>query len=502
MTQKKNKLNLDNLSREQKLQMLDMIEEKRRRLRLKQDVYKPNAGQIKVHNSTATLRFVASGNGAGKTALAVNEVLWAAHGYNPVTETFTPVPVRIIVLLDDPSKVADVWLPEIAKWYSLKPEQLHKRGKNYVSQITFDCGSEILFMFHAQEPMLFESLELDVLVADEPPPRHVYISLRRGGRKAKRRARYLIIGTPIAAAWLRTEIFEPWAKGELKDTECFRFGTKVNEKNLASGYIEEFSAVLSEKERRIRLHGEFFDLEGLALAHLFNQAVHVTELTEPWPTHNSVVVAIDPHPSKPHVAIMLGVDQDGYFYYLKELRLKMVAREFGRELKKWYEGYRVVDITCDSLGSSEGTGGEGFKSFIQILNEEGVRCRATTWDEKNDADFIARIQDVLKIPEQVNNFGDKLPKLRIVRGNTGIISDCENVSWMKYKNMDEYKQKLDIANKDYLACLKYALALNLTFNKSKSRIYKSSGSLESYGIKDKGKAPKILSMGYRKYYKR
>lgn len=493
-----NKKKLDKLSREDKLKLIDVIEEKKRRLKLKKDIYHPNDGQMLVHKSKAALRCVFSGNGAGKSALAVNEVVWAALGWNPVQEEFTPVPSRIIVLLDHPDKVQDVWLPELRKWTEIAPEQLRQRGRNYVSQITFPNGSEILFMFHQQEALIFESIELDMMVADEPPPRQIYVALRRGGRKAKRKAKYLIIGTPIAAAWLRTDIYDRWAKGELEDTECFRFGTKVNERNLSKDYIKEFGAVLSEKEKRIRLEGEFFDLEGLALAHLFDQTIHVMPPIQPWPTYNSVVVAIDPHPSKPHVAIMLGTDEDGYLYYIKEIRVKAVARDFAHQLKAWYQGYRVVDITCDSLGSSEGTGGEGFKSFIQILNEEGVRCRATTWDEKNDADFIARIQDILKIPEEDNNFGQRLPRFRIFAGNIGIITDIPNVSWVKYKNLDEYKQKLDISHKDFLACLKYALALNLTFGKTKSRIYKSGGSLDSYGIKGSSSG----SGAYRKYYKR
>lgn len=496
----KKPINIDHLSRDEKLQLLDIIEEKKRRQKEAQAIYEANDGQILVHKSTKQLRYVSSGNGAGKTALATNEALWAALGYNPILNEFTPVPCRVIVLLDHPEKVADVWIPELQKWYNLKPEQLHKRGKNYYSQVTFPNGSEILFMFHQQEAMIFESIELDMMIADEPPPRHIYVALKRGGRKKKRKARFLIIGTPIAAAWLRKEVEDPWRKGELPNCECFKFGTKVNEKNLSDNYIEEFSSGLTEKEKRIRLHGESFDLEGLALAHLFDQTIHLIDPIKPWPSYNPVVIAIDPHPSKPHHAIMLGTDQDGYLYFIKGIKRKMVARAFAKELKKFMEGYKVIDITCDSLGSSEGTGNEGFKSFIQVLIEEGVRCRATTWDEKNDEDFIARIQDVLLIPEEANNFGDKLPKLRICRGNEGtigIVGDIENVSWIKYKNMEEYKPKLDISNKDWLSCLKYALSLNLSFNKSKSRIYKSGGSLETYGIKGKSQG-----YGYRKMYRR
>lgn len=468
------------LTREEKLRRLELIQEKKRRIREAASIYKPNQGQLPVHKSGAVLRCVFSGNGAGKTAMAVNEALWFVQGYNPVTKEFTRVPARVIVLLDHPEKVGDVWLPELNKWTNLKEEQLHKRGKPYISRISFPNGSEILFMFHDQSPLIFESIELDVIIADEPPPRPVYIALRRGARKKGRRARFLMIGTPISAAWMRIEIAEPWARGELPETECFTFGTSVNESNLADGYIEEFSRILSEKERRIRLEGEFFDLEGLALAHLFAEQTHVVE-PFPWDNAWPCVVAIDPHTSKPHHAVLLGTDPEGNLFYIKEIKAKKVAREFASDLKELMRGFRVIDIVSDCLGSAEYTGGEGFKSFIQVLKDESIQVRATTWDDKNDEDFIQRIQDVLAVPLEPNNFGDCIPKLRVMRGNPGIVSDFQNVQWVKHRNLDEYKPKLDITNKDYLSCLKYALATNLTFNKTKARVYRRAEKPTSYG---------------------
>jgi hypothetical protein len=43
------------------------------------------------------------------------------------------------------------------------------------------------------------------------------------------------------------------------------------------------------------------------------------------------------------------------------------------------------------------------------------------------------------------------------------------VQWAKYRNLDELKPTLDIGAKDFLACLKYALACNLTLSRKKSR---------------------------------
>ena len=453
------------MTREEKQRLLDLIAEKKRRDRDARPAYKPNAGQLPVHASTAILRAVFSGNGAGKTAMASHEAVWALQGYNPISGQHTPVPCRVYVVLDKPDKVETTWMPELRKWFNFRPEQFVKQGKPYVNRINGDNGSFIQFLFHEQEALTFESIEGDVFIFDEPPPRHVYVGLRRAGRTKGRQARYLIIGTPLAAPWLRTDIYEPWQRGEAPETECFKFGTVVNQPNLADNYIEQFSAVLSEKEKRIRLEGEFFDLEGLALAHLFKRSSHVIARSDwQWDKLNPCVVAIDPHPNKKHVAILLGADKSG-LVYIKELAAKATPRDFARALKAWYRDYRIIDIVCDSLGSADMTGGEGFKSFIQVLREEGVTARATTFEDKDDESWIQRIQDALFIPTEPNNFGQCLPKLRVLEGNIGVIGDFETVQWVKVRNLDEYKPKLDISNKDYLACLKYALATNLYVDK-------------------------------------
>lgn len=460
---------LSQLTPEQKLQLLDLIAQKKRLDRERRETYVPNEGQRLVHASPAIERYCFAGNGSGKTTLLVNEVLWAAQGYNPITKQHTKVPAKIIVVLDTPSKIEDVFLRELQKWTNLTPDMLEKRGKPYPSRIQFENGSSVDFVFHLQEDMAAESIEWDWAFFDEPCPRKLYVAIKRGGRTKTGIGRILLIGTPIAASWLRKDVYEPWVKGERPNTECFRFGTKVNEKNLADGYLEEFSRVLTEKERRIRLEGEFFDLEGLALADLFDRNLHT--LPEPrWPHGWPVIVAIDPAGNKPHMAIMMGCTPENKFVVLKELSSRSIPSRFAQELKDMYKGYRVVDIICDSMGSGDYTGGEGNSSFIQVLNQNGVRARATSYDEKQDAAWLTNIREILAVPLEPDNFGKKEPKLKIANTCKRLISDIETVQWAKYKNIEEYKPKLDIESKDALACLKYAIAANVHFKKGNEKI--------------------------------
>lgn len=476
MTNPNTKSPFAHLNREQKLQLLDALNEKERRKRLRRASYVPNDGQTPVHSSRKPVRAVFTGNGGGKTAMGANEAIWALEGYNPITKTHTPTPSRGIIVLDNPDKVADVWLPELQKWTIIDEEkQCEKRGKPYYTRMTHENGSEILFMFHDQHPVRFESIEADWVIFDEPPPRKIYVALMRGLRKKGSVPWLLFLGTPIAAAWMRKELWEPWSKGEADHIECFKFMTDVNKENINwEFYTEVYFKGLSEKEVRIRREGEFFDIEGLALCHLFERNIHIIEPFE-WPNSNPVVVVIDPHPSKAHVAIMLGADRDGWLYYIKEFASRAVPDKYSEELEEFCKGYRVVDIVCDSLGNTPLTGGDGNKSFIDKLNERHRYVRATSYREKNDEQFIENIREVLAIPEKEDNFGNRLPKLRIFKGNSGIISDIENVEWEKWvrKDLDQVKPKLAIGNKDYLACVKYALATPISMSGAKPRRIRS-----------------------------
>lgn len=469
------KTDLKKLSRQEKLALIDALEEKQRRRLEERESFTPNEGQAPVieafsKDGVETI-LVLTGNGGGKSALGVNLAIESALGYIKHTKVYTPVPARVFVVLDKPEKVETTWLTEIRKWYPLKPDQCHKQGKPYISMISFPNGSELRFLFHDQEPMSFESIEGDVFIFDEPPPRPVFIALRRAGRKKGRKPKYLIIGTPIAASWLRTELYEPWARSERPEVECFRFSTSVNQMNLSDGYIDSFSKYLTEKEIRMRLHGEFFDLDGLALAHLIDERKHFIEQPR-WPPGWPVVIAVDFHPRKSHVALMLGITDKDSLVVLKEMTSRSIPSVFAGELKEFYKGYRVVDMVCDSLGNSDLTGGEGNLSFIKVLQKHGVRIRSTRYDEKSDESWIQMIMECLAVPLEPDNLGQREPRLKFVKDCKGTITDVRTVEWQRYKNMEEFKPKLAIAAKDFIACLKYALATQPSFSKIKNKVFK------------------------------
>jgi hypothetical protein len=374
------------------------------------------------------------------------------------------------MVLDRPEKVADVVLKEMRKWFNVTEEMLHKRGKPFVSQVVFPNGSTINFMFHEQSELAFESLsDISAIIMDEMPMRSIFIALTRGQRDKHIKPKILLASTMIASSWIYKDLYMPWSRGEREDVDFFSGTMYDNELNLAEGYIDRFSRNLTEKEKEVRIYGRFSDIDGLAIAHLFRRDVHLIPRRQ-WSPSYPVVIAIDPAMRKPHVACMIGITPDDQLIYLKELRLKGAAREFAQRLKEFYAGHRVVDIVCDSMGSSDLTGGDGTLSFIRVLQDEGIRVRATTYSEKDDEAWTQMIQDVLLVPDEPDNFGKHTPKLTIVEDCKGIISDIETAAWVRERNTEEFKPKIDISQKDYLACLKYALASQPRFSKGKERV--------------------------------
>lgn len=459
---------LSQLSKEEKLKLYDKIQLKKNLDKKKRNKYVPTKTQLEVLKCDKYIRLVTAANAFGKTCTAVNQALAACQGYNPWNNTYYKVPCTGVVVLDSPMKVSEVWIKELSKWIDINDVELKKHGKPYFTEVCFKNGSRIIFMFHDQEPMIFESLELDWAIFDEPSPAHIFKALARGQRTKGSRPWILIIGTPLAAAWMRIELFEPWERGERDDVMCFRGSTEENRENLADGFIEQFSRLLSEEEKKIRLEGQWFDLGGLALKHLIKPELHYIS-PFPWPQDDPVIIAVDCHPSKAHVAVALGKNKYGRRIVIGELEAKATARDFALKLHEWSRGWKVVDIVVDSLGSADTTGGEGFKSFIQVLKDCGIRCRPTTFEEKSDSAWIDRVRTALEIPLTPDNFGQTLPGLQIFRSCPRLIKDIENVAWLRHKNLDMNKDKLDISHKDYLACLKYALAAESTHMNPKLR---------------------------------
>jgi hypothetical protein len=447
--------------REAILKELALIEEKKRRARIARPPYKPRPGQLQVLSCTAKNIFNFSGNGGGKTAINVQLAMAFARGYNQWTGEKTRVPAQVAFVVDTSRKIEDRVIPEFKKWFDLRSEQFHKDGRPYTARISLDNGSEINFLTADAEPMTMEGVEYSAVIVDEPFPRPLYVALKRSLRIKGHPCKFIFSGTAISQAWLRKEIFEPWRKGELPDTMCFNLKTEDNRENLADGYIEGFSNALSEAEKKVRLDGGFFDADTMALAEHFNPDVHVVKRSQfAYDYRMPCVVAIDPHSTKPHTAIMLAIGRDNKAIAIKELAFKGNAMQFAPALKEWEKGYNVVDRVCDSFGNTpSNNSAEGVRTFIEGLIACDVMVRPTTFADKSHEDLIDRLRQGLALPIEADQFGRRTPALRVHEDCPKLISDIETVGWQRNRMTGEVLPKLDTSQKDHLSCLGYALAV-------------------------------------------
>jgi hypothetical protein len=142
----------------------------------------------------------------------------------------------------------------------------------------------------------------------------------------------------------------------------------------------------------------------------------------------------------------------------------------------------VIEWICDSLGSGDSTGHDGFKSFIQVLNDCGVRARATSFDEKDHEDAVNRIREMLALEDSGPPLFEKSPRLRFIEGDTiKTYREIKNIAWIYDKKRELNKPKLDSAKLDFFSALTYALSSR---NLSKS--------LQSYGtLKNINKSNRI-----------
>lgn len=459
------KTKLKRLTKEEKLELLQALEQKEKLEKKRRNKFTPHGGQLRVLKSRAPIKLLTCGNGWGKSTFAVNLLHARATGVDPWNNATTKVPSKIVVLLDNPSKIGEVYRTEYNKWHDADQLTELRHGSPYVKEWQFKNGSSVRFLTQDMDQLTFESIQFDVLIIDEICPRAQYIGLTRGQRAKNVAFEQYIIGTPISNdhAWVRQDLIQPWLEGKRPDLECFTGGTADNAANLGKGYLERFESLLTEKERRVRMFGEFSSVDGLAFGHLINDTLHMlNERALEWQGSWPVVVGIDPHPSKAHVAVMVGRRPgDDKLFVIKELSAKQTAREFATSLLNWVAGYRVVEWICDSLGSAESTGHEGFKSFIDVLKDCGVRARATTFNDKSHEDAVERIRDMLALEESAapHAIVEKTPRLRFIEfGAPKAYRELKNIAWVYDKKRELNKPKLDSAKLDYYSALTYALS--------------------------------------------
>jgi hypothetical protein len=384
-------LDLSSLSRKEKEELIKLLSQKAlKQQENKLSTFQPNVGaQENFFKSQAKVRLLLGGNGLGKTTCLVMELLYTHLKCHPYRETLNTNHTWVIVPGLD--KVED-YLREIKKWCppSLLP-QFDKMGSSSVRRLRWRNTNTTTFYSMDQDPAKLEGTNYDGLFGDEPMPRSLWIAAYRGLRNNPDYMVCLAM-TPISEPWIYTDLYQPAVLGKDKRTEVF-LGTTYENKFLSKEFVEDFKSRLSPDEYRVRILGEFAQLQGRVFKE-FSQPTHVIPEIE-WPREWPVWVGIDPHLRKPHTVVFVGVTPEDTFIVIDEIVFDGTVEELAGKILTLEEmkGYRVISRRIDNSGSTLDWSKD---TAISHLLKAGVRVNPVRNREKNVADGIALIKALLR----------------------------------------------------------------------------------------------------------
>lgn len=490
---------LEGFSEDELAEMILVAEETHRQSK-PEVTYVENPVQKKFHKSDAFIRALFSGNGVGKTTACLMEAIWTATGTHPYRAT-SRIPNTTIIVLDDPSKADTVYMHALKKrrWYDWTKLKTDRHGRSYTVEVTFPNGSNWIFMTHEMNEEKWESIEAAAVIFDEPPPRFIYIALLRGMREKEMKPWIAFAGTPRGrnAPWMYREIYRPWKFHSDPDINCFGGTTYDNLHNLDPETIKRWEKRYTKEELQTRVYGEFEFLSGRIFDNFYRDQ-HV-EPGFDWPYSWPLIICMDPHVRKNHVAVLLGVDPDKELHVVRELETSLAGRKAAEFFIRACEGLPVKFGICDNYGSMPHTGGEDRKSFIDVFNETSIRLnsririRPTTRAEKSDDEWIEDMKDWLRL--EADHTGEERAKFHVFDSCIKTIDNFESYIWDEHKGAaadgKDVKEKPLGVDCDFLMCVKYGIAtkpdkmgIDKIYHKTRGRFHSSAREYESHGERD------------------
>lgn len=274
--------------------------------------------QLEFFKAAATnkTRIFRSGNQVGKTTAGAVDVLRMALGYHPWCQ-FKP-PMRIWCSgLDWDFGIGQVIWPAMRDIIPMDEVRsityMRKQEPQLPLQILFNNGSELTFKSADSGRKKYQGAPLHAVWLDEEHPQEVVEEART--RLIKNVGYFTCTLTPVMRSrWIQDVEREP-------DTALFRASMldAARAGLLDLNAVKNFEAALPEKQRRVRVHGDFVSLEGMVYPSLDRDS-HCAEIrgdalysgktriaSWPLPNHWRRYAAIDWGMSNP-TAVVVGVE--------------------------------------------------------------------------------------------------------------------------------------------------------------------------------------------------
>lgn len=373
----------------------------------------PHVPQQKFHADKSDVRIISGGNRSGKSTAGINEDVAHALGYRPwlkadhpdykVTiripnkglvcgESFGEQVKKVLIpkLLGDPEKNVPGAIPthEVAS--------VRRNPAGVIVEIVLKNGSTIHLQSYEQPVDLFESADYDWFHADEPPPRSIWIAVRRG--LTDRRGRAWITMTPLKEPWIYDDLYTR------SDVALFYFDIEDNcGFGLTREGIDQFARDLTDDEKEARLRGKYFHLSGLVYK-TYSRLHRIKRVPIPasWP----IWFHVDTHPRTPHHAVYIAISPHGIKYVCGEYKNKDATNR----VQPFVDALRTYEKTVLKRSMEDGyvrliepgsqtpdplTDG---KSIWDAFNDLGMSCKPGS---KNRDSGILLMQNELRFDKEL-----------------------------------------------------------------------------------------------------
>lgn len=234
------------------------------------------------------------GNRSGKSTCGIAEDLWVATGTHPYIRP--PVPNRGRIGVTDFKVLEQVIWPKIEEYLPRDAVAEYRKGaKGLVTGVLFKNKSFFDIMSYEQLPMKWESVDLDWVHFDEPPPLAIWRATRP--RLIDRDGRVWFTLTPLEEPWLYDEIWEqcgvsPRFWGMMLDMRKNPYLSKT----AVNAFVEE----VSQDDYEARVEGKFRHLVGKVFKNFTDEFPYVVDdnyvtIARHWPK----LMVVDPHEKTP-----------------------------------------------------------------------------------------------------------------------------------------------------------------------------------------------------------
>ena len=356
----------------------------------------------------------------------------------------------------------------ISEWKKFAPKKYLKNGK---WEDSFNAEKKILRLYRYNKLLIaeiqfntneqnvdsFQGIQLHFVIYDEEPKEKI---------RKENLARFTtsdrvieIFGfTPTHGISWSSEIF--FNEQTSKNVKMIKLASITNKKANLKTLDEICSQETDYNKLKMRLLGDFVSLSGFVYSNLFSEKVHVIKPFEINQEDFIVYRGLDPHMTKPTVAVEVAVDREGFKYVVGTYKsnhgddTEIIKAELAKRAME--RNYRLGWTNCDKSADSTIRIIGDYNAYV-LLGRGKNAIPALFKSEKFVGSKIAGVDLIrqnLKVDDRIN-----LPRLVFfdIPENKEIIHSMKTLERDTFANEDtKVKDDIKEGRHDAHAALRYA----------------------------------------------